>query len=184
MRRHLIWALLLTGMIVVAAGGIATASEPVVVREGNLILTLNGDVFPVALPRNTPAPITLKVSGSIATNDGSQPPALREVIIDTAKDGYVNAKGLPACTMEKLIARSPQAAEKACPDSIVGRGNTTVRVAFPESTPFSARGQVTAFNGGVKGRVTTLLIHAYVAVPAPTAVITTVKIKREVNGPY
>jgi hypothetical protein len=32
--------------------------------------------------------------------------------------------------------------------------------------------------------VTTLFIHAYVAVPAPTAVITTVKIKREINGPY
>jgi hypothetical protein len=184
MRRYLMWVLLLTGMIVVAAGGIATASQPVVVRGGNLILTFNGDVFPVALPRNTPAPITLKVSGSIATSDGSQPPALREVIIDTAKDGFVNAKGLPACTMVKLIAQSPQAAERSCPESIVGRGHTTVRVAFPESTPFSARGQVTAFNGGVKGRVTTLFIHAYVAVPAPTAVVTTVKIKREINGPY
>jgi hypothetical protein len=60
-------------MIVVAAGGIATASQPVVVRGGNLILTFNGDVFPVALPRNTPAPITLKVSGSIATSDSRRP---------------------------------------------------------------------------------------------------------------
>ncbi|MDX6603156.1 MAG: hypothetical protein QOF13_2358 [Solirubrobacterales bacterium] len=184
MRRYLTWTLVLAGMIVVAAAGIATASKPVVVRGGNLILTLNGDVFPVALPEKTPAPITLKVSGSIATSDGSQPPALKKVVIDTAKDGYVNAKGLPVCTRGKLIAQSPQAAERACPASIVGRGHTTVRVAFPESTPFSAGGQVTAFNGGVKGPVTTLFIHAYVAVPAPTAVVTTVKIKRVVNGPY
>jgi hypothetical protein len=184
MRRYLTWTLVLAGMIVIAAAGIATASKPVVVRAGNLILTLNGDIYPVAQPENRPVPITLRVSGSIATNDGSHPPALRKVVIDTAKDGYVNAKGLPVCTEGKLIAQSSQAAEKSCPASIVGRGHTTVRVAFPESTPFSAEGQVTAFNGGIKGRVTTLFIHAYVAVPAPTAVITTVKIKREVHGPY
>lgn len=66
MRRCLTWTLVLVGMIVIAAAGIATASKPVVVRAGNLILTLSGDVFPVALPENTPAPITLKVSGSVA----------------------------------------------------------------------------------------------------------------------
>lgn len=57
-------------------------------------------------------------------------------------------------------------------------------MAFPESTPFSATGKVIAFNGGVRGRVTTLLIHAFVAVPTPTAVITTVKIERQLHGPY
>ena len=184
MRRYLTWTLILAGMIVVAAAGIATASKPVVVRGGNLILTLNGDVYPVALPEGTPEPITLKISGSVATSDGSQPPALRKVIIDTAKDGYVNAEGLPACNMSKLVAQDTQAAERSCRTSIVGRGHTTVRVAFPESTPFSAAGKVIAFNGGVKGRVTTLLIHTYVAVPSPTAVITTVKIERQLHGPY
>jgi hypothetical protein len=184
MRKSLTRALVLAGMIVAATAGIATASKPVVVRAGNLILTLNGDVFPVALPENTPAPITLKVSGGIATNDGSQPPALRKVVIDTAKDGYVNAEGLPVCTESKLVAQGTQAAEKSCPTSVVGRGHATVRVAFPESTPFSAEGAVTAFNGGVKGRTTTLFIHTYVAVPSPTAVITTVKIKRIHNDPY
>ncbi|HEY0391428.1 MAG TPA: hypothetical protein VGC63_06955 [Solirubrobacterales bacterium] len=184
MRKYLTWTLVLAGMIVAATAGIATASKPVVVRAGNLILTLNGDVYPVALPEGTPEPITLIVSGGIATNDGSQPPALREVVIDTAKDGYVNAEGLPACSEGKLIAQDTRAAERSCPTSIVGRGHTTVRVAFPESIPFSASGKVVAFNGGVKGNVTTLFIHAYVPVPSPTAVITTVKIKRENHGPY
>ncbi|HMC49881.1 MAG TPA: hypothetical protein VKH20_04490 [Solirubrobacterales bacterium] len=184
MRKYLVRGLAVAGIALVATAGVATASKPVTVRGGNLTLTLNGDVFPVALPEGERAPITLKVSGGIDTNDGSQPPALEKVVIDTAKDGYVNAKGLPACSMVKLIAQDTQAAERSCPESIVGRGRTTVRLAFPESTPFSASGQVTAFNGGVKGRVTTLLIHAYVAVPSPTAVITTVKIKRVSNGPY
>lgn len=184
MRKYLAWTFALASVTVATMTGIATASKSVVVRGGNLILTINGDVFPVALPEKTPAPITLKMSGSIATNDGSQPPALRKVVIETAKDGYVNAEGLPACGESKLVATSTRSAEKTCQTSIVGRGHTTVRVAFPESTPFLAKGKVLAINGGVKGDVTTLFIHTYVDVPTPTAVITTVKIKRVNSGPY
>ena len=59
-----------------------------------------------------------------------------------------------------------------------------MRVEFPESTPFSATGPLVVFNGGEKGGVTTLFIQAYVAVPTPTALVTTVKIKKEHHGPY
>ena len=41
-----------------------------------------------------------------------------------------------------------------------------------------------AFNGGVQGGTTTLLIHAYVSVPAPTAVIAKVKITRIDRGRF
>ena len=40
------------------------------------------------------------------------------------------------------------------------------------------------FNGGTKGGKTTLYIHAYVAVPAPTAVIATVVISRVHQGRF
>lgn len=185
MRKQAIWAAALTLALAITSAGVAAAAKkPVTIRDGNLVLALNGDVFPVALPEKTAAPITLWVSGDIDTADGSQPPALREVVLETAKDGYVNAKGLPACGIGKLEAEDTAAAQRACPDSIVGRGHTTIRVAFPEQAPFLAKGAVVAFNGGVSGGVTTLLIHAYVAVPSPTAVVTTVKIKRVHNGPY
>ncbi len=185
MRKQMIWAATLTLVLAAASTGVATAAKkPVTVREGNLILTFNGDVFPVALPEDRPAPITLWASGDIDTVDGSQPPALREVVLETAKDGYVNAEGLPACSIGKLEAEGTAAAERACAGSIVGRGHTTVRVAFPEQAPFSAKGPVVAFNGGISGGVTTLLLHSYIAVPSPTAVVTTVKIRKVHNGPY
>ncbi|MGA8744278.1 MAG: hypothetical protein WB507_00235 [Solirubrobacterales bacterium] len=186
MRKRLTLIIALGAAIAVSVASVAIAGgeKPTVVEAGNLILTLNGGVSPTTLPKNKFAPITLKVSGGIATKDGSQPPALREAIIDTDKNGTVNAKGLPTCTASKITATDTQNAKKACPKAIVGSGKTSVRVAFPESTPFSASGPLVVFNGGEKGGVTTLYIHAYVAVPAPTAIVTTVKIKKEHRGRF
>ncbi len=181
MRKHLIWIIALCAMLAVA--GIASAAK-VKVRTGNMILTYEGKVTPKALPKNKLAPISLDINGTIAAVDGGQPPALRSVVVDTDKYGTVNAKGLPACTSGRLQAQSTTNAKKACPKAIVGKGNTTVRVAFPDSIPFNATGPLVFFNGGVKGGTTTLYVHAYVAVPTPTAIVTTVKIKKRRSGHF
>lgn len=184
MRRYLIGSLALAAVLVVSATGIAVAEKPTVVRTGNLILNLNGGVNPQRLPKRKLAPIALNVSGQITTADSSQPPAAKEVTIDFDKHGAVNARGLPICRSGELQARDTAAAKRACPKAIVGTGTTTVRVAFPEQAPFNAKGPLVLFNGGVRGGVTTMFIHAYVAVPTPTALITTVKIKKIHKGPY
>lgn len=186
MRKRLTLIIALGAAIAVTVASVALAGgeKPEVVRAGNLVFTINGGVTPKALPKNKLSPITLNVSGGIATTDGSQPPALKEVIVDTDKNGTINTKGLPTCTSGKLQAQDTKHAEAACPTAIVGKGRTTVRVAFPESTPFNASGPLIAFNGGTKGGVTTLFIHAYVAVPTPTAIVTTVKISKEHKGRF
>jgi hypothetical protein len=184
MRKHLIWTLALGAAIAVAVAGIATAAKPTVVRAGNMILTVNGNVSPTALPKNKLAPIKLNVSGSIRTVDGSHPPAAKTITIDFDKNGTTNAKGLPVCKAGQLQARDTTSAKKACPDAKVGSGQTTVRVAFPDQAPFNATGPLVLFNGGVKGGVTTMLIHAYVNVPTPTALVTVVRIKRIHKGKF
>jgi hypothetical protein len=170
--------------LAVATAGIATAEKPTVVRVGNLVLRLNGGVTPKALPKHRLAPITLHASGNIATTDGSQPPAATKFTIDFDKHGTTSARGIPVCRSGKLQARSTGAAKNACKGSIVGTGKTTVRVAFPEQAPFYATGPLVAFNGGVHGHLTTMYIHAYVAVPAPTAIVTTVKIRPIHKGAF
>jgi hypothetical protein len=40
------------------------------------------------------------------------------------------------------------------------------------------------FNGGEKGGVTTLYIHAYITLPVPAAIVTTLKIKKIHHGRY
>jgi hypothetical protein len=184
MRRRLLWTLTLGATLAVAAAAMAIAAKPTVVRAGNLVITLNGGVSPTKLPKHRLAPITLSVSGSIATTDGSQPPAAKTVTIDFDKHGTVNAKGLTVCKAGELEARPTAAAKKACPKAIVGSGKTTVRVAFPEQKPFESTGPLVLFNGGVKGGVTTMYIHAYVNTPAPTALVTVVKIKKIHKGNY
>jgi hypothetical protein len=184
MRKHLMWTLALGALIALSVAGIAAAEKPTVVRAGNLILTVNGGFSPKALSKTTQTPISLNVSGKIDTVDHTHPPALESFVVETDKNGEVNAKGLPVCTAGALEARDTKAAEKACPTAIVGKGETSVEVEFAEQAPFTAKGPLVAFNGGVKGNTTTLFIHAYVAVPTPTAIVTTVKISKIHNGRY
>jgi hypothetical protein len=183
MRKHLVRAM--SGGIVLALIVVASAlAKPEVVRVGNLFLRDNGGISPSKLPRHERAPIAANLNARIGTVDGSHPPAIESVIADFDKTIEVNAKGLPVCREDQLVARSTADAKKACADAIVGTGEGEVEVAFPEQAPFTAKGPITLFNGGVHGGITLLLIHTYVNVPAPTAVIATVKLTRIHRGHY
>ena len=72
------------------------------VQAGNLIITIDGGVTPKKLPKKTPAPITLQVSGSIKSNDGTHLAALKTLALEFDKNGSINTKGLPTCTVGKL----------------------------------------------------------------------------------
>jgi hypothetical protein len=174
----------LGALLALLVAAVAPAEKATVVRGGNLVLRINGGVTPKRLPKRKLAPITLNASGSLSTTDGSQPPATKTVTIDFDKHGTINARGLATCRPGQLQSRDTKAAKAACRKAIVGTGKTSVRVAFPESTPFEASGPLVLFNGGVRHGVTTMYIHAYVSVPTPTAIVTVVKIKKLHKGPY
>jgi hypothetical protein len=166
------------------AAGNATRNVPVVVRAGNLVLTVNGGLLPRSFPKHSFAAAGWHASADLATVDGSQPPALKKAIFDVDKDVLVDVHGLPTCERSRLIAQDTTHAVAACGDAILGQGKGTVRVAFPEQAPFEADGPLLLFNGGVRAGVTTLYFYSYVSVPAPTAVIAPMTITRENDGPY
>lgn len=184
MRKRLTWTLALGAAVAIAVAGIATAAKPTIVRAGNLILTLNGGFSPKQLPKSKYAGIALNVQGKIATADGTHPPAMRKVLFLADKNGTINAKGLPVCTSGKLQAQDTEHAEKICRDAIVGEGNATAEVAFPEQNPIPVSSKVVAFNGGVKGGVTTIFIHVYFSAPVSGAIVTTVKVKKVHKGRF
>jgi hypothetical protein len=175
-------------LIAVAAIGLATAkgkgAEPVVVRAGKMVLTLNGDIAPKTLPKHELAPMGFWGSGKLATIDGSHPPALEEGSFDVDKDEFVSVKGLPACRIGELEARETKKAESVCGDAILGRGSASVEVAFPEQKPIHSTGPLVLFNGGERNGVVTVFAHAYVNVPAPTAVVATAEVSRVDQGAY
>ena len=184
MRKRLSWALALAAVIAVGAAGAAVAEKPTIVTAGNLVVKLNGGVTPKALPKNAFAPITLNLSAALSTKDGSHPPAVKFFEAEFDKNGTIDAVGLPACKQGQLEARTTKAAEQACKSSIVGKGSAEAEVQFAESAPFKAKGPLVVFNGGKKGNTTTLFVHVYANVPAPTAFITPVKVTKISNGKF
>lgn len=183
MNRHLICiSALATGLALVFAA-VAFGSREVV-RTGNLYLADNGGISPSKLPKRGSAPITARLIGEIGTSDGSHPPALRSVSLEVDKTIGIDAVGLPTCTAQQIEARSSVEAKNACANAIVGSGKAEVEVAFPEQTPFSATGPMIVFNGGVKGKTTTVLLHAYVDVPAPTAIVARATVTRIHRGRF
>jgi hypothetical protein len=184
MRSKLIWIVALGALVALTVAGIAAAEKPTTVRAGNLILTINGGVTPKALPKKEYAPIALNVSGKISEADGSKPPPLTEVVVDTDKNGMIDVLGAPVCKISQLEARTSEQAEAICKPAILGSGTTDVNLEFAESNPVALHSKLLAFNGGTKGGVTTIYIHAYLTTPVTAALVTTVKISKEHNGPY
>jgi hypothetical protein len=142
-----------------------------VVRVGNLYLTDNGAISPSRLPKHGKAPITAHIKSEIGTLDGSHPPAVRSIEFDVEKSIDIDAVGLPVCKPAAIESRDTAGAKSACREAIVGSGSAGVEVAFPEQPPFSSTGPMVLFNGGTRGGTTTVLIHTYVNVPAPTAIV-------------
>jgi hypothetical protein len=170
--------------LTLGAVALAAGEKPVSVRAGDVLLSVTGNASPKRLPRRGLAPVSFHTSGRISTVDGAHPPALSEVILDTGKTGAIEADKFPACSQGRLEATNTEQAKSACPDAIVGTGHGEVEVAFPEQAPFTANGPIVLFNGGERNGKALLLIHAYVSVPAPTAIVTTVWTTREHKGPY
>jgi hypothetical protein len=172
----------LAGLALVMAT--AASGKWEVVRAGNLVFGDNGGISPVKLPRHGFAPATARIVGKIGTADGTHPPALRHVELDVDKTIRVDAAGLPTCRPGQLEARSTADAKRACGGAIVGSGSAEVEVAFPEQAPFSSTGPLVLFNGGVNGKTTKVFLHAYVDVPAPTAIVVPATVTRIHQGRF
>jgi hypothetical protein len=183
-RAQLMLVAMVAGLVAIVGVGSATAEKPKTVEAGNLVFTFNGGFSPKALPKKKLAPITLTASGKISTKDGTHPPALKEAIVETDKNGAVFVKGLPVCKAGQLQSRDTAAARKACPKAIIGTGKTTVEVKLAEQNPILVDSALTVFNGGQRGGTTTFYIHAFFTAPVTGAIVTTVKISKIHNGRY
>lgn len=186
MRRKLMYiTAVAAGLALMAASGAAgdhgTREEHC---AGVLCVGDDGGISPTKLPKHGSAPVTARIDGEILTRDGSHPPALQDLEADIDRTVQVDAVGLPTCRKSQLEASSSATARKACGDALVGSGTTEVEVAFPEQAPFRATGPLLLFNGGVHGGTTTVFLHAYVDVPAPTAVIVRATVTRIHQGRY
>jgi hypothetical protein len=177
------WTFALAVAAVLSLGVAAIASGLSFTSQvGNLIVTFGGEASPRKLPRHEYVPASTTIFGKIKTDDGTHPSALREVILDVDKDARINVKGLPACKPSQLEARNTKGALRVCGETEVGSGIAHAEIAFPEQPPIKVASPLKVFNGGEKGGKVKLLIHTFITVPVPAAIVTDVTITRKGSG--
>lgn len=184
MRRVAIAGAVAAGLVAASIAVAAGDEGPVTVIVGDLQVTANGGIAPGALPKSQFAPASFWAEGKIATLDNTHVPAAKTFVIQGDKNVALTVKGYPTCSENALESRDTAAAEKACKPAIVGEGQATAEVEFPEQPKILAKSKILAVNGGEKGGVVTLFIHAYLSAPVTAAIVTVVKIKKFHNGRY
>lgn len=179
------FAVVLVAVLLMAVG-VAVAAPWQKVIVGDLEVQYNGEFTPKVISKTKPTPITFNVAAKIASLDSAEkhPPALPEFLIEGDKHGSIDVKGIPICSSSELQSRTSKAAREACGPALIGSGKTDVEIKFPEQAAILAHSELLAFNGGAKGGVTTIFVHAYLTAPVVSAVVTTVKVKKIHKGRY
>jgi hypothetical protein len=160
-------ALAVLALLGALAAGIARGERS---QSGNLIISLDGRLSPLKLPRDRPAPVAMRLEGGLRTADGSLLPRVTKVELALPGQGVLTTRGLPTCPPRRLRNAKPPQALAACRPALVGRGRLEAEVAVPNQAPFTIDARLLAFNGRVDGHQAVIL-HAFAADPPTVAVV-------------
>jgi hypothetical protein len=164
-----------------AAGSLAVA-HPNAIPLPTLAAEFEASFTPNQMPRREQVPVGARIEGNIRTTDGSHPSALREAVVDIDRNLSISVEGLPICQRGQREWLDPKDALRRCGKALIGRGNARFAIAFPEHEPFVVKSPVTVFNAGERRDEIKLLIHAFLRVPTPRAVVALVTIERKQGG--
>lgn len=151
--------------------------------KGSLLVSFGGGFAPRSLPRDRDAPVTVSLHTSIKTDDGTRPPQLRQISFAVNRYGHISTTGLPACHPQLLESTGPQTALARCRPALVGSGQFTANVEFPNRAPFTVHGQMLAFNGRSQGRPA-ILLHIHGSNPVELTVVLTFLIHHPTHGKF
>lgn len=176
--RHRIAIPVLITILTAAWAAVAPAE---IKQSENIRVTFNADFAPRALPQNRAAPVSVEVSGRIATTDGSHPPALRRLEVAIHRNGKLYTKGLPTCSAPVLQSTNTEAALDRCGPAQVGRGTFRAEVLLGEEVP--AIGNILAFNSRHDGKQA-LVLHLFAAVPVRFTLVVPLEIGHPREGSF
>lgn len=160
----------LAALVALALGALtATLAQGERTQYGSLIVSLDGELTPLTLPRDRPAPVTVRLHGALRTADGTQLPRVTKIELGLPGEGVLFTKGLPTCPVLRLTNTSHAKALDHCRPALIGRGRIEADVLLPNQQPFRIHAPVLAFNGRVRGR-RAVVVHAVSKSP-PTVVV-------------
>lgn len=118
-------------------------------QHGNLIVSLDGGLAPLKLPRDHPAPVSVHLDGGLQAADGELLPRVTRVELGLPGQGVVSTQGLPTCSQRRLSNATSEKARELCGEALVGDGTLQADVLLPNQEPFTIRADLLAFNGRV-----------------------------------
>lgn len=163
------------GVLALAAGAPTAGAE--LVQQDEVRVAVTGELSPKRLPRHGTAPVSVTIGGRISPTGKGALPQLQAVSFAFNSAGRLYLRGLPRCRLGRIDPSTTQEALLACRSALVGEGQFSADVRFPEQSPFPSRGKVLAFNGVLRGRPT-IFAHIYGTEPVPTANVLPLRIER------
>jgi hypothetical protein len=160
----------------------ASLADAELVERGDLFVKFSGGIAPTSLPRDSNAPISVRVTGTVKTLSKQQPPALRLITIAINRGGRIETRGLPRCRRSQIEPGSAQQALEACGAALVGEGSYAGALSLPEQPNFPLQGRILAFNAVIDGK-RAILAHVYGNSPVPNSRIIVFHI-RETGGTF
>lgn len=168
-RRTFLTAAAVVAALALSTGGIEPANGEQTQR-GVLVSSLNGELRPLTLPRDRPAPIAVHLEGRLRTSDGSLLPRVTRLEIGLPAQGVLSTRGLPVCPPRRIRDTKSGEALAACRSALVGRGRLDAVVALPNQAPFPVRARLLAFNSRI-GKRRAVLLHAGAGNPPTSSVL-------------
>jgi hypothetical protein len=154
-------------LVVLSAVTVAGGEE---VQRGDLIVSLDGSLSPLTLPRHERAPVAVELAGRLRTTDGTPPPQVSRFELRLPRQARIDGRGLPSCRVPRLEYTTSSEALAACRPALIGRGTLGADVKLPNQSPFPVKARVLAFNSRVGGRPGVVL-HAFAGNPPTTIVV-------------
>jgi hypothetical protein len=180
MRRLRRVAAIAVALVLVSAGGAAAIRG----EFGSTVISSTAQMLPRELPAKGGAPIALTSVTRVGSSDGEAPPALSAIEFLIDKHGFIEAKGVPVCTVAKLEGTTPKQARKRCAGALVGKGIGRARVELPGQPARQVSSPLSLFNGPrIRGQAS-LIAHAYERVPAPKTLLVPIPIEKIHKGRY
>jgi hypothetical protein len=173
-------------LVAVACAGATALSyaQTIYVEVGAVKTTFSASVKPKALPKAKRGPIAVRLSTQLIDRDAAHIPAIARANIGIDRSLSVDARGIPVCTAGQLENQTTAGAEAACATAIVGSGSVSVEISLGGGAPIVAESRLLAFNGGVAGGTTSVLVHAYISTPAAQALVVPITLTRLAKGGY
>lgn len=180
MRRAIFKALGGAVLAVLLAVGVAQAVK---IEIGKTTVSATATIEPRTLPAKGNRPVSLSSVIRIGTK-GAPPPTLRQLNFKFDRNGRIDTKGLPVCTLAKLADTTPAQARRRCRGAIVGAGTGHAEVTLPGRPTAKVSSPITLFNAPPQGGKPSLIAHAYETLPAPKALLVPFSIERIKHGRY